>query len=355
MRISRAMLLICLYSLLTLTADVAASLVPDLNLAELATGSDLIAVGQVVAVRDEGPTTVSFQGSLLTARSFVARLKVQTILKGQSKSSRISVRFSLPQAPIGYRGIPSDQFGVFFLRQADDDYEIFDPYHPFVVAAQGAPRTDGAPLELVTAELAYVFVSPQSTAQTRRGSVEALRTLQTPAATAALRLGARETDINTRLLAVSALIERGDISFLRSAVQALVSPSRSLDPYLAYRLARAIEFGVTKFGVNEPEGICELTPLLAASDVRTRRAAAGALRSTRAHGAIGPLTKALMDSDREVQYQAVIGLAEITGGPTEWSPAYDTFLKDQKRYLDHWRDWAKSLNQRKPSDSPSNK
>jgi hypothetical protein len=58
--------------------------------------------------------------------------------------------------------------------------------------------------------------------------------------------------------------------------------------------------------------------------------------------AMGPLTEALYDADSSVRYSGVSGIAEITGTLGEWAPAYDTFLKDQQKYLDYWRDWAKS-------------
>jgi hypothetical protein len=54
------------------------------------------------------------------------------------------------------------------------------------------------------------------------------------------------------------------------------------------------------------------------------------------------LVQALFDTDREVQYQAVIGLAEIAGAESEWSPATDTFNQNPQKYLDYWRDWGKS-------------
>jgi len=72
-----------------------------------------------------------------------------------------------------------------------------------------------------------------------------------------------------------------------------------------------------------------------------RRAAAAALRHTQADGAIGPLSMALEDSDREVRYQAVLGLATITG-QNEWSPTLDQFEREEQHYLSYWREWVKT-------------
>jgi HEAT repeat protein len=83
--------------------------------------------------------------------------------------------------------------------------------------------------------------------------------------------------------------------------------------------------------------------LLRSSDVNVRRAAAAALRNTQNRAAIPSLAQgALQDSDREVQYEAVIGLAEITGMNGDWAPTYGAFLKEPQRYVDHWRECAKA-------------
>jgi HEAT repeat protein len=75
--------------------------------------------------------------------------------------------------------------------------------------------------------------------------------------------------------------------------------------------------------------------------VNLRRGASAGLRNTRDPAAVEPLTRALHDSDRDVQYQAVIGLAEITGTTGEWAPGYGLFLRAPERYVNHWQEWAK--------------
>ena len=94
--------------------------------------------------------------------------------------------------------------------------------------------------------------------------------------------------------------------------------------------------------IREPSAVPTLSDLVGAANVNIRRGAAAALRNTQDRAAIKPLARALNDTDPEVQYQAVIGLAEITGAPSEWSPASETFEKAPQLYLDYWREWAKS-------------
>lgn len=316
---------------------VPASLIPNLDLTALASNSDLIAVGQVTGVREDGPTTVNIQGNILSARAMRAQLDIERLLKGESKGSTIVVRFSLPRAPVGYAGIPAGQFGIFFLRQAQGGWEVADPYHPYIIAARGAPTTGGTYLDQITAELAHVVASAEAPVQVRREAVEALSTLLTSGATTALQTAARDRDATPRALAIAALLERGDIAWIDPAANMLLSGEQGLDGYLVWRLAVAIE-GRVKY----PKAIPTLVRLFHASDVTVRRAAAAALRNTQDPSAIPPLIQALYDTDGNVRYSGVIGLAEITGTTGDWAPAYETFLRDQNTYLDHWREWARS-------------
>jgi len=334
---SRRLLTVLCSAVTLAVSPCSTTLVPHLDLPRLTDASDLIVVGRVTTVQRDGETVVYLQGQALAASSWSAEVEVERTLKGKIAGSEVRFNFPVPRAPVGYRGADVGQFGVFFLRQAENAYQILDPYHPFLVAAPAAPHTEGTPLDQVTAEVAHVFDWPGATGQSRREAVEVLRTLDTPPATAALKTAARDPDPGPRVLAVAALLERGDMAWLDPAASILLSHEQGVDPYLVWRLATAIEASV-----KDPRAIPTLVRLLHAPEVPVRRAAAAALRNTRDPAAIGPLTEALDDSDREVRYQGVIGLAEITGADSEWSPAYGTFANNEGRYLTYWRDWTKS-------------
>ena len=115
----------------------------------------------------------------------------------------------------------------------------------------------------------------------------------------------------------------------------LMNPSSNTEEYLLANLGYALE------GIKDPRAIPTLRRLLGARQVEARRGAAAALRNMRMADAIEPLLVALEDRDRDVRYQAVIGLAEITG-QNEWGPSVDLFQHDEKPYLAHWREWAKT-------------
>jgi hypothetical protein len=77
------------------------------------------------------------------------------------------------------------------------------------------------------------------------------------------------------------------------------------------------------------------------TQVLTRRAVAYALRHAGTKEAVPGLAVGLNDPDREVRYQAVIGLAELTepepGQEGLWGPAVDKFEQDELLYLNYWR------------------
>ncbi len=94
-------------------------------------------------------------------------------------------------------------------------------------------------------------------------------------------------------------------------------------------------------GIKEPQAVSALNRLLRSSNVNVRLGAARALRRLHVSDAIDGLVLALEDSNREIRYEGVIGLAEQTG-QLDWAPAIDTFWNDEQYYLQHWKAWAKS-------------
>lgn len=138
-----------------------------------------------------------------------------------------------------------------------------------------------------------------------------------------------------RLSVASALLARNDTAGLAIAVDVLLAPRPLVPDHILHNLTYAISEGV-----QAEEAIPALTRLLGAADPRTRRAATAALRRTGSYAALTPLLSALRDSDLEVRYYAVVGLAEITG-QLDWRPNMDAFESDQSRYLSYWLKWGR--------------
>lgn len=148
-----------------------------------------------------------------------------------------------------------------------------------------------------------------------------------PAPTARLR--------GLQLYAVAALLAVGDASALPMAERELLAPDASLPSETLPNLRSSLARGV--FGTA---GIPELARLLEAGDAETRRAAATALGRSKLRSAAKPLVSGLDDADFKVALAAVHGLAKITG-QLNWAPSDDAFRADRRRYVDHWKEWAR--------------
>jgi hypothetical protein len=321
--------------LLTLSAA-RATLVPRLDLEAMTSGADLIAVGRLVGAESLESKMVEIQGQPVQARVMLARLAVERTIKGQTTAPSVTFRFVLPDMFVGYPGIGGNEFGVFFLRAVASGLEVFDPYHPYLVASPGGPPSVGSYEDQVVAEVAHVLDSPNSTPDTRLRAVLVLEDTRVPLSTQALERAARGDDLRARVNAVGALLERKDLNALPEVKQLALSSHLAADSDLLTGLGPSLD------SIEDPRAVPILTDLLAAPNAGIRRGAAVALRNTHAPSAIAPLSKALYDTNRDVQYFGVIGLAEITGTTGEWAPATDTFMEDPRKYVEHWRQWAKS-------------
>lgn len=304
--------------------------VSPLDLSALTDGADLIAVGRVTMVSEEGSTTIDIQNRSIPARRMVALLTVNSILKGQADSSTVNFNFLISEVAIGYKGIPNSQVEMFFLRKtASQGYAILNPYYPFIVAAENAPPAEGAPLDKVVANLAQLLVTPAASFDNRLEAIRVLSSVKTEAATSSLRQGAQEENASLRLEAAAALLRRNDISTLDMVANSLLEPSSDINDSVRGDVVFALD------NIKDPRAIPALSRLLTAGDVETRRRAAAALRHTGSPDAKAALAKALDDNDQDVRYSAVTGLAEITG-ETQGMPSIEVFKKNESPYLAHW-------------------
>ncbi|HET7212716.1 MAG TPA: hypothetical protein VFL79_03955 [Terriglobia bacterium] len=318
------------------TQRLSAGILPPLDLKRLAGKADAIMVGQVVSIRDEGPALAKTVSGDRPARAMTATLQVDAVLKGLSPGRTVEVRFMRPEEMIGYWPISAGEYGTFFLTSTPPGFAVLDPYHPYVAAAQGATASGKTPFERVIAELAAALESPTASRNVRMMARSVLDQTPGPEATGALLRGALSTSKDVRYHCIAALLRRDNIEYLRDAGDILIHPPEGTEPDWVEDVALGLS------GVRDPRAIPLLADILAGSPlVNARRSAAGDLRGMRDPKAIKPLALGLYDADAEVQYFAVIGLAVLTGAPTEWSPANGTFLNDPRKYLAHWRGWAR--------------
>jgi len=80
-------------------------------------------------------------------------------------------------------------------------------------------------------------------------------------------------------------------------------------------------------------------PLLQHRDEQIRRFAAKAVRNARMRTAMPQLIKGLQDSDDEVKYECLMGLADMLGRVGAWAPSYELFLNKKQEYVMRWQNW----------------
>ena len=334
MRINRKCILFLIGVILLVPNSAPAIPVPALNLVELTRNAGLIAVGHVTSVRDEGAASLEIGGRTLSARQRKFTLRVQRVLKGPAVND-VECTMLLPDQPIGYGIIPKTQFGMFFLRkQSAQVFTVANPYYPFIVASPAAPVTEGEPLDQIVAELTYVAGSPATAAEDRVRAVTILDKVVTAGVTMVLTQVAHERNGAASNHAVAALLRRNESSVIELAERILLD-AQNADADLRRQIAYSIRDGVT-----DPSTIPSLTRLLRAAEVETRLSAAAALRHVGTESVIEPLGLALNDDHREVRYQAVLGLAAVTG-QADWGPSIELYASDEERYVTHWKDWLK--------------
>ena len=288
--------------------------VSHIQLKPLTAHSDLICVGGIVSIRQQGMATIHLANGDIPASAMIATLRVERVLKGQLADETIDFGFVQPSEIIGYGLLWRGVFGVFFLGRSKGGYSVVDPYHPFVVAVPGTPPTAGTPFDLVIIELATATESSAATRDVRVLAVSTLDYTPGPEATAALMQGAESNDDEVRFRSIYGLLARNNLAYLDEAAGYLLNPPPSVNEELIEGMALGI-----RLGVKSPEAISTLGRLLQAQGVQPRRCAAMALRTIGTEAAVKPLTLALADSDREVRFEAIFGLARIAG-ETKWLP-----------------------------------
>lgn len=310
--------------------------VPVLDVADLAERADLIAVGQIVSVTQENSQTVDIDGVPTPVHMTAGTMRVDQILKGTIDSSQLRFEFVLPDAPLGYGGVSPGTYRIVFFKKARAGYSFVSPYYPSCVATPGVPRREAGLLENVSYQLEAVLLAPGTQVAQKEEALHELRTLRTPTATHALVRALQEKTTDLQLTAVAALLERNDLSGMQIAEVALTARPPTIPSYLLHNIAYAISQGV-----RDDRAVPMLKRLLRVPDTETRRAAASGLWHTGSSAAAPALAAALNDGDFEVRYYGVIGLAEIAG-QREWHPNMDVFRSEEARYLEHWRDWART-------------
>jgi hypothetical protein len=259
---------------------------------------------------------------------------VDKVVKGETASNVIKMEFQ-PEVPTVFGPIEPSTLGMYFLvRNANGAYRPAEPAYPFLITRADASLTEEPPLDRVVSIIGQVLLKP-GPINDRRLAVEILSGAPTDAATELLRQAVRDKDDVIRMQSISALLNRGDVETLAIAEPILLKAPAKTDDYLLQNVASAVE------GIKSPRAIPALQRLLRSSDSRTRISAISAIRHMHVQEGVEALVIALGDANRDVRYEAVVGLAELNK-QDQWTPAVDAFAENEQRYLDHWKEWSRT-------------
>ena len=334
----RAVLRRCCWLVILMAAPLHAAIVPVLDIPGLVAKSDVVATGTVSILGDADPTTIRTPGGqVFGGRLIAVELLVDQVLKGQHEPGNIRFQFSRPDTDfgIGYGELQSLKYRILFLKRNGDSYEPTSPYYPSLISIAGDPVNATASLDAVLDAIVRVIPSREASVADKREAIHDLWGVRNGVAMGGLRLALRDNDPSLQLGAAAALLAAGDVEALAVAEPALLKPEAGLAPELLPNLR-----GALGYGIKSEEAVPSLARLMRAPEVDTRRAAADALRHTRADAAVPALVRALEDIDRMVQYSAVMGLAEITR-QLNGAPSIPLFQQNPDPYLTFWREWSK--------------
>jgi HEAT repeat protein len=209
------------------------------------------------------------------------KMHVDQTFKGSINSPSVEFIFELPDAPIGYKSISPSSYRIVFLNKTQSGYSLTSPYYPTLCAGPGVRASGTDILANLSNQLDAVLESAGGNYQDKREALNALKTLRTPIANAALKRALGDKALDLRLLASAALLERNDISGLSIGESVLTTKPEAASDYLLHNIAYAISEGI-----RDPRAVPTLGKLLQLPNVEARRAAASALWHTGAHSAV---------------------------------------------------------------------
>ena len=308
---------------------------PVLNVRYLADESAVIAKGRVLTVNELGTVKQQAQNGALAFQQMTATVKVDQVLKGTVPGGVITVEFSRNPDALAATLDQNDYALLFLAGTRNGAYTFADPQvgkMPITsrnVSLAGAQTTE-AKLEAV---LFASLADPGR--EVARAALVQVANLGSVKSTQAIRnIATASSDPDFQGLAYIALIRLGDYSLLDGAIRYAEQPAQNLE---VQRRQAGIAAAIGD--IRDESVLPKLNSLLSSSSVSLRRAAAKALRGISDPSSARFLVRALDDSDADVQYDAVMALAEISGASPANAPARDIFNQNPAEYLGYWKNW----------------
>ncbi len=318
-------------------------------LAFLCTGSMALVAGPPDLARDSASADVICTGHVTrkwtqaTEQKGIDRISlaflVDRVCKGPVQpGSTITVRYEGPSGPLVINP-PQDVDGyiLVLLKQDGDSYVFAHKAFSTVRVSEAvhiSPGPAGAPIDRLRWEIKNSLQDPSALAAPPLGSVLEQISLLTPQEMDAYvaPLVASE-DPKVKGIALSTQLNAGK-PLVREAMSFLRKRLESGPIEQEYGAARVrIALMDTKVA---PEMLPSIAESLQSKSPEVRRVASFLLRASGDAGAEGYLKPLLDDPDQEVRYNAVMGLAEITGDYAH-SPSFRRYKADEATYLGYWK------------------
>jgi len=293
---------------------------PVLNVRYLAEQSAVIVKGRVLSVNQVGTSKKS------------ASFEADAVLKGKVPTRLITVEFS---ETLGVALEPGEYALLFLKNVKNGSYAFADPQvGKMAITSKDVPSAEVAQTTAGKLE-AVIFASlSDPDPEVARTALEQVGSLRKVQSTLAIREIAMSGPADLQGLAYVALLKLGDYSLLSESIRFVEQQVQDLD-------LQRLQSGVSEAigDTTDRRVLPTLNSLLASPNLSLRRAAARALRHIGDPSSARALVAALDDGDRDVQYDAVMALAELAGASPDNAPAREVFDKNPSKYLNNWKIW----------------
>jgi len=309
--------------------------VPRIKLEELVSQSDVVAVGEVATAQVTGKGTIQSGERIVSVDTFSADFTVIRLLKGEF-ASQGTIRYLIPSGQtMGYRRIGKG-VRLLFLRHSDEGLTVTDPYYPFLPATATQPSSSGSdPIAKVIDELSGVLVSETADAPLKQQVLDvAYAVPPNDAFTVSLRRVLDTPDLDLRYRVMANLVRRHDADIVPRLTELLMTPD------FPERYRSMFEYVIATC-ITDPAAVPFLDHLVHSPHSSTRAAVVEAFWHIGTSSVTPSAIAALTDPDQRTRYYAVRALAATTG-QTEWGPSIPEFDEHEKKYIQHWLDWAKA-------------
>lgn len=311
--------------------------VRPVNLVDVVNSSDVIAVGVVTGI-EELRANVRMPGDRPRGDEhlFAANITVAHVLRGQSGPSLVT-QFVVPNGLSRPSGLQPGRPQLLFIRRVGAHFEFTDidlPALPLESLSASSEVAASEPIDRVLSLIRAFLHSRNGRFNDKVSTLHLLSGTPTDNVRSVLREMLQNPDANIQVHTAVVLLRVNDVAGLGLAEDALLRRRFDVSEELMSLLR-----GAVAEGLKDPAAVPTLGRLMTSPEAETRRVAAMALRRVRSATAIPLLLNALSDAELDVQYSAVMGLAEVTGA-MPYPPSKPKFLQDPALFVTFWREWA---------------